>query len=1185
MIPSTNKKLLVSEDWTKIYQSFKSADFKSYDFETLRRTMVAYLQENYPEDFNDFIESSEYIALIDLIAYLGQNLSFRIDLNARENFLETAQRRDSILRLAQLVGYNPARNSPAQGLLKVVGVNTSESVYDANGINLADTTITWNDSTNSNWYQQFLTVLNAAMTTSFGKSTARKVINGINTEQYSINSSNLDVPVYNFTKSIGGTGMSFEVVPCTFDSKDYIYEAAPKPANFLSFMYRNDNQGSGSVNTGFFFHFRQGTLGTTSFTIDNPVPNEIIGVNVSNINNTDVWLWQLDYQGNFNNLWTQVPNVSANNVAYNSLDKTVRKLYAVGTRAEDQIDLNFADGVFGDLPKGEFRLFYRQSNGLTYTIKPEQLSGIIITVPYVNSQGQENTLQITLSLQYTVSNSVGSESNATIQLKAPQTFYTQNRMITAEDYNISPLNAGSDILKVKSINRISSGISRYFDLSDVSGNYSKTNIFANDGILYKENSEEIFEFEVVNNASTLGIIKGKLSSIVSSGAMKSFYYENWNRISIYTLALKWKLVNTTPGQSRGYFYNSSGSYAIGPNYTDNELRFITVNSLVKFLPPTGKYFDEKNNLKTIVANSIPLGGKQFIWTTITQIINDGASLLDDGTAPLIVGSYVPEGAIPVQVIPTYQPILSFSLENEIANQCRNLRNFGLTINQDTRSWEIILNSNLDIVSDFSLDFQENLQDQGLDASWLIAFIWTGSKYKVRYRLLNYIFESEKETAFYIDKNEKNYDYTSNKIVKDLINILSVNVIPTSITAGRNTGIDALISLPSDWFLYTAEQKVNYYNVNGVTAADLRNVGESEQAIQAAITLGLGSNAVSNTLIVSSFPLNFDRIWQVDDSIYELDGFIQPNRIKVELYNESDSSNVIDPNTFNDVVGSNYVFFKKNNLDSGFSLTREDIIILNDETGILDSYKIDNQLFFFKDSQTVKYWSSQFSTVIFTDQYKGRSGRSDLKFQYTHNAGSQRRLDPTKTNIIDLYVLTAGYDIDFKNYIQGNLSAEPLAPTGQSLEQNYSEYLNPIKAMSDEIIYHPVKYKVLFGDKAPLNLQARFKAVRNSSRPTNDNNLKSRILTAINEFFALENWDFGQSFYFSELSTYVMNKLTPDITNFVIVPLIDNGFGSLYEISCQMDEIFVNGTNIDNIEIISGVTPSQIKSSNSIITST
>ena len=104
-------RLLVAEDWRKIYQAFQQADFKSYDFETLRRTMVAYLRENYPDDFNDFVESSEYVALIDLIAYISQALSFRVDLNARENFLETAERRNSVLRLARLINYNATKTS------------------------------------------------------------------------------------------------------------------------------------------------------------------------------------------------------------------------------------------------------------------------------------------------------------------------------------------------------------------------------------------------------------------------------------------------------------------------------------------------------------------------------------------------------------------------------------------------------------------------------------------------------------------------------------------------------------------------------------------------------------------------------------------------------------------------------------------------------------------------------------------------------------------------------------------------------------------------------------------------------------------------------------------------------------------------------------------------------------------
>ena len=103
--------LLITEDWKKIYQSFKNADFQSYDFENLRRTMITYLRTNYPEDFNDYIESSEYLALVDLIAFLGQSIAFRVDLNARENFLELAERRDSVLRLARLISYNAKRNT------------------------------------------------------------------------------------------------------------------------------------------------------------------------------------------------------------------------------------------------------------------------------------------------------------------------------------------------------------------------------------------------------------------------------------------------------------------------------------------------------------------------------------------------------------------------------------------------------------------------------------------------------------------------------------------------------------------------------------------------------------------------------------------------------------------------------------------------------------------------------------------------------------------------------------------------------------------------------------------------------------------------------------------------------------------------------------------------------------------
>lgn len=1122
MIPSTKTKLLVSEDWKKVYQSFRNADFKSYDFETLRRTMISYLQEKYPEEFNDYVDSSEYIALIDVIAYLGQNLSFRIDLNARENFLETAQRRDSILKLAQLISYSPTRNTPASGFLKLTAISTTDSIYDSSGVNLANTTIGWNDSTNSDWYQQFINIIDSSMSSNFGNPIDRATISSIITEQYKINSSGEDVPIFGYSRNINGTSMNFEIVSSVFsDDKTYITETPPAPANSFNIIYKNDNQGSGSVNTGFFAHFKQGSLSTARFSIDNPVANEIVGINTPDINNTDTWLWQLDKNGNYTTLWTHVQSLIGNNVIYNSINKSIRTIYSIATRDQDQIDLNFADGVFGDLPKGEFRLFYRQSNGLDYSIKPEQMGGILVSVPYVNSKGQNNILQLTFSLQYTVTNASGTESNSSIQTKAPQTYYLQNRMITGEDYNIGPLKAGNDILKIKSVNRLSSGISKYIDLSDSTGKYSSTNIFADDGILYKEETNKMFEFDFESKNQIFSVIKNTLSNIISSPSLQSFYINHYPRISPSAFSLTWAEVNSLSSESRGYFYNLSTVYSVG---SSGELGYITNGSMIKFVPPAGKYFDKNNLLKTTPVLGIPVNGRPYIWATVKQVIGDGSNYgqgkLDDGTGPVIFSTRVPSGAVPTEIIPKFNSILGYDIESEIATICTTKKNFGLTIDSVTRQWAFIVNSNLDIVNPYNLYFQNNATNQGVDSSWLISFIWTGKYYRVTYRTLDYIFESDKETAFFIDNSSVNYDFVNNSVIKDSINILPVNTIGSSLITG----------------------------------------------------------------------LGYNQPWQIDSSVIEPDGFIQPKKIKVSFYNDNNTGQLFDPDAFNVTVGSQFVYFEKDSTRSRYFLSNIDIVPLSKEADFL-IYKNtntvnDGDLFYFYDNSlnVVKYWSSVSQDLIYTDQYFGRSGRSDIKFQYKHNSGSERRIDPSKSNLIDIYVLTTTYDNDIRSWLLGNVSSEPLPPTSQSLEQNYMPTLSPIKAISDEIIFHPVKYKILFGINADFNLQAKFKAVKNANRYTTDNDLKSRIISAINDFFSLEYWEFGKSFYFSELSTYVMNLLTPDITNFLIVPVSENnGFGSLYEVNCLSNELFVSGAKISDIEIIDAVTASQLRATSSIIT--
>jgi hypothetical protein len=100
---------------------------------------------------------------------------------------------------------------------------------------------------------------------------------------------------------------------------------------------------------------------------------------------------------------------------------------------------------------------------------------------------------------------------------------------------------------------------------------------------------------------------------------------------------------------------------------------------------------------------------------------------------------------------------------------------------------------------------------------------------------------------------------------------------------------------------------------------------------------------------------------------------------------------------------------------------------------------------------------------------------------------------------------------------------------------------------------------------------------------NENELKANVIAAINEFFAIENWEFGDTFYFSELSAYIMNKLSPNLSAIVIVPQQNTlVFGSLFEIKSEADEVFISSATVDNIEMITAITAARLKADGAII---
>jgi len=1120
-------RLLVAEDWRKIYQAFQQADFKSYDFETLRRTMVAYLKENYPDDFNDFVESSEYVALIDLIAYISQALSFRVDLNARENFLETAERRNSVLRLARLINYNAKRNKPATGMLKIDSISTTQDVQDSTGTNLANSNIIWNDSANANYREQFTTILNAANQTGqlFGNPRESGTIGGITTEVYTLSSNQLDLPIFKFQKSVGGISRSFEIVSSTITDSDSIYESSPVPGTGLTYTYRTDGSGDSSNNTGFFFLFKQGTMQNQEFNVDTAITNYVKSIETSNINDTDVWLYKLDQFGQLSESWTKVPSLSGNNAIYNSLSKAERNTFNVVTKNNDAIDFVFGDGNFSNIPLGNFRTYYRVSDNAKYAIQSSDMQNVQLTVPYTDANGAQQSLTMSVGLKASVYNSAATESNDSIKEKAAQVYYSQNRMITAEDYQVVPLSASQEIVKVRSVNRSASGISRAKEILDPTGAYSNVSVFAEDGILYREESVQQFTFTFNNRSDIQSTIDTSVEAKLKEAYARQFYYLKYGTKDASTLSATWNSTTTSTNTNTGYF-TSGGALVIG-DYATSNMKFAKPGALVKFTAP-----DTRKFLNGTLVTSTTDNAEDRLWAKIGEVVLDGANggvgNLESGVGPVTLNNIVPNGSVINAIIPNLTTSFSATLEADMIDRIEAYEEFGLRYDTDSETWKVITSTNLSTSSTFSLGNTGSTTGTNADASWWFKFTNNGNTYTVQYRKLDYIFESESQNKFHYDVEEKIYDYTTGRSVKDTVKILKTNSI---VSTGNSVG----------------------------------------------------------------YPIT----WQVVDVVTEVDGFQDNRKVKVGFFDADDDGVVDNPELFDIYVeptlseSTKFVFFEKYTSYDAIERFRPyastNFIVAEKETDINlnTSTYTDEQLFYFYDSaeDVIKKYSSTTNTLTTTTDYTARKGRSSINFQYKHHAGQETRIDPSVSNIVDVYLLERTYDNLFRIWLQEG-GSKPIVATADQLRINYSGTLNPLKSLSDQIIYHPVKYKILFGSNADEQLQATFKVVKNPKTNVSDAVIKTRVIAAINEFFALDNWDFGDAFYFTELAAYIHNELAPDLLTAVIVPnQSGQGFGSLFQIDSAADEIFISGATVDDVSIITALGANQLASSGTVVTST
>jgi len=80
-------------------------DYTHREYESIRADLMQIAERFYPDTFKDWSEASFGSLMIDAVAYVGDQLSFYLDYNVNESFLDTAYQYSNVLRHGRILGY------------------------------------------------------------------------------------------------------------------------------------------------------------------------------------------------------------------------------------------------------------------------------------------------------------------------------------------------------------------------------------------------------------------------------------------------------------------------------------------------------------------------------------------------------------------------------------------------------------------------------------------------------------------------------------------------------------------------------------------------------------------------------------------------------------------------------------------------------------------------------------------------------------------------------------------------------------------------------------------------------------------------------------------------------------------------------------------------------------------------
>ena len=105
-----------------------SITYTNREFSTIKQDLINHAKRNYPDIYRDFNEASFGSLMLDTVAYVGDILSFYLDYQVNESFIDTAVEYQNVQRLSRQYGYRHNFSPSSAGIVDLFIVVPANSV-------------------------------------------------------------------------------------------------------------------------------------------------------------------------------------------------------------------------------------------------------------------------------------------------------------------------------------------------------------------------------------------------------------------------------------------------------------------------------------------------------------------------------------------------------------------------------------------------------------------------------------------------------------------------------------------------------------------------------------------------------------------------------------------------------------------------------------------------------------------------------------------------------------------------------------------------------------------------------------------------------------------------------------------------------------------------------------------------